>query len=115
MLARDPGALTGAGPFRWFVVPAPDHTNHYVQAKRSQALGELDHALAAGDMARADSILDKYHVQHLLSGGQPDPIGTHCGGKNEVEGPGIFLRSRTGCRLNPDDPVATPGETPHPR
>jgi hypothetical protein len=96
---RYPGRLVQGTSVKILRLSVDEYANPYVHTRRARDAEALDAALAAGDTAGADGVLDRYGIAFVMEDPRAptDPVIRRCAGAVLAEQDGYRLRQRTPC------------------
>jgi hypothetical protein len=96
---RYPGRLVQGTSVKILRLSVDEYANPYVHTRRARDAEALDAALAAGDSAQADAVLDRYAMAFVMEDPRApaDPVIRRCAGAVLAEQDGYRLRQRTPC------------------
>jgi hypothetical protein len=96
---RAPGRFVQAVPLKILLLAVEPYANHYVQETRRRAAATLDAAVARGDAATADSVLDAYAIGYIMEDRRgDDTVVQRCGGEALAASSDYVLRRRKPCQ-----------------
>jgi hypothetical protein len=96
---RYPGRIVQGTSVKILRLSVDEYANPYAHLRRARDAEALDAALAAGDTARADGVLDRYGIAFVMEDPRAptDPVIRRCAGAVLAEQDGYRLRQRTPC------------------